>query len=102
MFLVSHASKHYRGLHIVILNPYSGEVEFAKMFDTYKNGSDFDEFITLNNFDDGYILIAACKDDCVTNLSKDAKYWFADLGSQKIWDLTYRESFAFIAVFGQK
>lgn len=36
---------HYRGLHMVIFNPYKGVVEIAKVFDTYKSPVAFDEFI---------------------------------------------------------
>ncbi len=28
---------HYRGLHIAIINPYTGKVEVARVFDTYKS-----------------------------------------------------------------
>ena len=47
-------------------------------------------------------MVAACKDDCVTNLSENAKKWFADLGSQEIYNLEYRQSFVFIGITGQK
>ena len=30
------------------------------------------------------IVIAACKDDCVTNLSEAGKQWFIDMGSEDI------------------
>ena len=37
---------HYRGLHIVIINPHTGKVSRAKVFDTYKSAERFDEFIS--------------------------------------------------------
>ena len=63
---------HRRGLHIAVINPSSFEVEFAKVFDTYKSSDDFEDFM---NFDvkPGQIIVAACQDECVTELSPDAK-----------------------------
>lgn len=34
-----------RGLHIVVINPYNGKVEYANVFDTYVSSKLFDEFI---------------------------------------------------------
>ena len=73
----------------------------AQVFDTYANSQSFDDFIT-NKVRDGLIIIAACKDDCVTNLSRKGKEFFAHMGSEDIWDLEYREGFAFIGVTGGK
>ena len=50
----------------------------------------------------GFIVIAACMDDCVTQLSNKSKCWFADMGSQEIWNLGYRQGFAFIGIMGEK
>ena len=67
----------------------------SRIFDTYKTSVEFDEFIA-NFIPEGYIIVAACKDDCVTSLSTKGKQWFASMGSLEIWKLAYRESFAFI------
>ena len=48
------------------------------------------------------IVIAACKDDCVTNLSEAGKQWFIDMGSEDIQFLDFRCSFCFIGITGQK
>lgn len=64
-----------RGLHVVVINPKDGEVDFAKVFDTYKSGDSFDKFID-EGVKEGFIIVAACKDDCVTNLSNEACEWF--------------------------
>ena len=63
---------HYRGLHIVVINPSNGKVEMAKVFDTYKTSNAFDNFID-ERIPHGYVVIAACKDDCVTKLSRKGK-----------------------------
>ena len=49
----------------------------------------------------GHIVVAACKDDCVTNLSTAGKKWFFDMGSKEIWNLGYRQGFSFIGINGQ-
>lgn len=91
---------HHRGLHIVLINTYYGIVEAAYAFDTYKTSAGFDAF-AAKRIPEGYIIVAACKDDCVTQLSKTGKQWFADLGSKEIWNLEYRQGFAFVGLSGK-
>ena len=55
----------------MILNPFSGQIEFAKVFDTYKSSETFDSFV-CEHVPLKYIVVAACKDDCVSQLSKQA------------------------------
>lgn len=86
---------------MVVINSSNGDFEVAKVFDTYKTSEELDQFIH-GAAAEGDIVIAACKDDCVTNLSEKGKQWFADMGSTEIWDLGYRCGFAFIGIFGIK
>lgn len=72
-----------RGLHIVLINPSNGKIDKAKIFDTYTTSIHFDAFTRLD-FPDGYIVVAACKDDCVSNLSENGKQWFESMGSTQI------------------
>ena len=58
-----------RGLHIVVINPENYKVEQSKVFDTYASSEGFDEFIS-EMIPDSYIIVAACKDDCVKSLSQ--------------------------------
>ena len=61
-------------MHIVVVNPDSGEVEQAKIFDTFKTSEKFDAFIkNSDNVPYGHIIVAACKDECTKNLSTYAK-----------------------------
>ena len=60
---------------MIIINRYNGKVESANVFDTYKNGNFFDAFIQTP-VPKGSIVVAACKDECSTNLSDSAKQWF--------------------------
>ena len=50
---------------------------------------------------DGYIIVAACKDDCRFNLSEEVMCWFASIGSNAIWRLKNFHSFAFIGKVGR-
>ena len=56
----------------------------AQVFDTYKTSQKLDNFINYfpSYQEQDLIVIAACMDDCVTNLSELAKKWFEDLGSK--------------------
>ena len=94
-------SDHLRGLHIVVINPEDRKVEFAQVFDTYNNSDGFDAFTSIQ-FPRGHIIVAACKDDCVTNLSMRGKIWFGHMGSREILRLGYRQGFAFIGIIGKK
>ena len=71
---------HYRGLHVVVINPANGKVVTARAFDTYQWRRSFDDFIA-EEIPNGHIVVAACKDDCITNMSQAGKQWFADMGS---------------------
>ena len=48
----------------------------------------------------GYLVLAACKDECSTNLSLKAKEWFKSMGSTDIEVVGYRCGYAFIGVVG--
>lgn len=92
----------YRGLHIVIINPFNGMVEVAKVFDTYKDSDGFDTFIkSLKNIPNGSIIVAACEDECITHLSQKGKEWFINMGSKEIESVEYRQGYAFIGKIGQ-
>ena len=63
---------HDRGLHVVIINPFNGNIESSQAYDTYETSVGFDQFIT-KTIPEGYIVVAASKDDCVTKMSQNAK-----------------------------
>lgn len=90
-----------RGLHIVVLNPQNGKAIYSKIFDTYKSSARLESFIDHYVFKD-MIIVAACKDECATNLSSKVKIWFQQMGSEEIMNLKYRQGFAFIGTVGNK
>ena len=84
-----------------MINPSDFKVTTSKVFDTYKSSSDLDAF-TREIIPDGYIVVAACKDECTQKLSERGRRWFQSLGSVEIKDLGYRCAFAFIGVVGDR
>ena len=73
-------NNHLRGLHIVVINPSNGVVEWAETFDTYNTSERFDMFTDIE-LNEGFIVIAACKDECSKNMSEKGKIWFENMGS---------------------
>lgn len=76
-------NNHYRGLHIVVINPNNGQVEQAKVFDTYKSSAILEIFIK-DKVPEGHIVVAASKDECARKLSNTVKMWFKNMGSEEI------------------
>ena len=90
----------HKGMHIVLINPYTGEVDASKTFDTNKTSEPLDTFIG-GHIPEGYIVAAASQDDCFKKLSEKAIRWFEKMGSKEIRKLKYRDSFAFTGVIGR-
>ena len=84
-----------------MIDPVSGHITAAKIFDTYQSPEGFDKFLDTHDFPAGQLVIAACKDDCITRMSGKGKQFFSDMGSQEIWDLQYRQAFVFIGIIGK-
>lgn len=85
---------------MVIFNPSTGLVEFARVFDTYQTSEEFEKFIG-RGVQAGKIVVAAAMDDCMTNLSEKAMVWFESMGSRVVRDVGYRCGFVFIGVSGK-
>ena len=81
------------------MNPKNGQVISACVFDTYTKSSRFDSFVD-KPIPEGCVVVAACKDECNTNISQKGKHWFSKMGSKEIWELGYREGYVFIGVAG--
>ena len=79
--MVRNGWNHYRGLHIVVVNPSNGRVELAQVFDTHRTSQQLEAALLDAGIQDGSIVAAACQDDCVTQLSVKARSWFESMGS---------------------
>ena len=87
-------------MHIVVIDPKNGEIEWARVFDTHESSEEFEEF--CGKIQQGHIVVAACKEDCQKNMSNGIKNFFAYMGSTQIWNLKYQSLFAFIGIIGVK
>lgn len=95
-------SRRLRGLHVAVIRPSDGQVVSAKAFDTSASSTGLEDFISNAEIPEGYIIAAACMDDCASNLSETAKVWFANMGSTEILKLEPRQPYAFIGVSGRR
>lgn len=93
-------SQNMRGLHVVTIDPKTGELWTGNCFDTYLTSSHMEK--AIEKIPKGYIVVAACKDECSRNLSMSAKLFFAYMGSEEIWNIKYRQAYAFIGINGKK
>ena len=81
---------HDRGLHIVVINPYAGHVEIAKVFDTYKSDEGLVEFMKTSHIPNGFIVATACKDECTVGMRFPTRQWFINMGSEEMWNVQWR------------
>lgn len=68
-------NNHFRGLHIVIINPENGNIEFAEVFDTHETSDNLNQLIA-SIIPRGQIVVAAVRDDAFAKLSVFARSWF--------------------------
>ena len=71
----------------------------AGVFDTYQSSTELEAFI--DKIPPDMIIVAACKDECAQNLSQIGKLWFSNMGSKEIWNVKYRDGYAFVGVSGR-
>ena len=92
---------HFRGLHLVVINPANGQVVLAKVFDTFRTCAALDELISSRRIPRGHIVVAACKEECANALSPKAKHWFKAMGSSEISQLAVGQAFALMGIAGR-
>ncbi|XP_066283114.1 protein O-linked-mannose beta-1,2-N-acetylglucosaminyltransferase 1-like isoform X1 [Branchiostoma lanceolatum] len=88
----------WRGLNVVVVDGRTFQVTQAKNFDTYEKGSsDLEDLIW--KLDETSLVLIATYDEASRSLSSYARSLLTDLGSSKVKDLGFRDSWIFI---GQK
>ena len=95
VFMPNNESGHDRGLHMVIVDAATGVIQDAQIFDTYKSSDSLSAWQS-KEWTAGDIVVAACKDDCATNLTEECKEWFENLGSDEISDIGFRQAWVLI------
>ncbi|XP_078594563.1 protein O-linked-mannose beta-1,2-N-acetylglucosaminyltransferase 1-like isoform X4 [Branchiostoma floridae x Branchiostoma japonicum] len=88
----------WRGLNVVIIDGRTFQVTQAKNFDTYENGSSELEDL-IWKMDETSLMLIATYDEASRSLSSYARSLLTDLGSSKVKNLGFRDSWVFI---GQK
>ena len=61
----------------------------ARAFDSFNNDHWFDDFVKCE-LPEGHIVVAACKDECISNMSSEGKKWFEKMGSKEMNNVKYR------------
>ena len=95
MVLHDNSAETGRGMHVVVLNQFSGEVTARRVFDTYTEGEDRHLKMFLNSIkDENRLLVFAIKDEASFNLQSDTKELLRNFGSGKIHALQWRGMWA--------
>ena len=91
-----------RGIHLVVINQYNGQVMGTKVFDTYMKG--FDNYMVeyLSGLREGMILVFAVKDEASMGLSEVGKRGLKELGSRLIDGLGWRDTWLLLCQKGRK
>eukprot|EP00058_Branchiostoma_floridae_P000353 XP_002585841.1 hypothetical protein BRAFLDRAFT_111009 [Branchiostoma floridae] len=88
----------WRGLNVVVIDGRTFQVTQAKNFDTYEKGSSELEDL-IWKMDETSLMLIATYDEASRSLSSYARSLLTDLGSSKVKNLGFRDSWVFI---GQK
>ncbi|KAJ3400280.1 hypothetical protein HDU80_007107 [Chytriomyces hyalinus] len=90
-----------RGLNVVVIDPLDGAIIESASFDTHISRDESYEFVKMIEWvDPGVIVIVVAKDDCAENLTTPARAACESLGSGKIRDVRYRDSWCLIGEKG--
>ncbi|ORY50715.1 phosphorylase kinase alphabeta [Rhizoclosmatium globosum] len=90
-----------RGLNVAVIDPLDGAIIESASFDTHISAEESYELTKMIEWvDPGCIVIVVAKDDCTENLTPAAKIALESLGSAKIRDVGYRDSWCLIGEKG--
>ena len=92
---------HYRGIHVVVIDPIYGTVKLAQVFDTFESSEQFETYLFGSSSPTaGSMVVVTCKNECWRRLSERCKRWFKNMGSTEIDKVEHRQAFAFIGTVG--
>ena len=98
--LVNLPFKMGRAINLVAIDSFSGGIILGKNYDLHNSNLECDKFVKdMTNLDLGAIIIIVAKDDMTKNLSEAAVEAIESIGSIRIRELKYRDSYCCI---GQK
>jgi phosphorylase kinase alpha/beta subunit len=91
-----------RGIHVWAIDRNENIILERASFDTHISEEESQEFIKfLNWISTGMIIIIASKDEFIENLTQEAIFALEQLGSTKIREVQYRDSYVFIGEKGK-
>lgn len=92
-----------RGIHVWVIDRNENIILERASFDTHISKEESQEFAKfLKWIASGMVIIIASKDEFIENLTEDAITALEQLGSEKIKDVQYRDSYVFIGEKGKK
>lgn len=92
-----------RGIHVWAIDRSQNSILERASFDTHISAEESSAFIQfIRSIANGIVIVIASKDECIENLTSEAIGTLQQLGSTKINDVQYRDSFVFIGEKGKK
>ncbi|KAI1320532.1 hypothetical protein EDD11_000494 [Mortierella claussenii] len=90
-----------RGINMVVIDPVQGVLIESVSFDTHISEDESDDLARLVDWlQPGMIVICSAKDDCFEHLTAAGRLALKQLGSERIADLKYRDSWCMIGEKG--
>ncbi|KAG0323867.1 hypothetical protein BGZ99_002400 [Dissophora globulifera] len=90
-----------RGINVVVIDPVQGVIIESVSFDTHISEDESDDLARLVDWlHPGMIVVCASKDDCFEHLTTAARLALKQLGSGRINDIKYRDSWCMIGEKG--
>ncbi|RKO84593.1 hypothetical protein BDK51DRAFT_32875, partial [Blyttiomyces helicus] len=92
-----------RGLNVAVFDPLDGSIIERCSFDTHASAEESEDFARLIDWvDPGTVVAVVAKDDAFENLTEAARLACESLGSTKIRDLAYRDSWCLVGEKGSE
>ena len=86
-----------RGITLAVVEPSSGTFEKCKTFDTFNSTSESDKLVGfINGIQAGKMVLGIISDEAKRRLETNARRALEQIGSSRIWDVEYRNSWAIV------
>jgi hypothetical protein len=90
-----------RGINVVAIDPAQGVIVESVSFDTHFSEDESDDLARLIDWlQPGVVIVCAARDECFEHLTTSARFALQQLGSERIGDVKYRDSWCMITQKG--